>query len=68
MKNLILKNRLALLGIVVGGLTGLGYWYFVGCDSGSCPITSRPVNSILYFSAMGGLFFSIFKRNNNNVS
>ncbi len=42
------------LGIVIGGLVGFVYYYFVGCNSGTCPITSNPINSILYGS-FGGL-------------
>ncbi len=31
-----------------GALAGYLYWYFVGCNSGTCAITSSPVNSTLY--------------------
>lgn len=40
------------LGIVIGGLGGFLYYHFVGCTSGTCPITSNPFGSII----MGGLF------------
>jgi hypothetical protein len=44
------------IGIVIGGLAGFLYYYFIGCKSGTCAITSNPWNSIL----MGGLLgFSI---------
>jgi Family of unknown function (DUF6132) len=43
----------AILGISIGG--GLGYlWYrYVGCASGSCPITSNPWSSSIYGIAIG---------------
>ncbi|MBA4057958.1 MAG: hypothetical protein C0490_24795 [Marivirga sp.] len=49
-------------GIVIGGLSGFLYWYYVGCLSGTCAITSSPVNSTIYGSVMGGLLFNMFKR------
>lgn len=40
------------VGIVLGGIGGYLYYYYVGCNSGTCPITSNPYASIAY-----GLFF-----------
>jgi hypothetical protein len=40
------------IGIVLGGIAGFLYFYFIGCRTGSCPITANPLSSI----AMGGLF------------
>ncbi|WP_281239359.1 DUF6132 family protein [Flavobacterium praedii] len=48
------------IGIVVGAMGGYLYYHFVGCASGSCAITSKPVNSTLYGSLLGGLLFNIF--------
>jgi hypothetical protein len=48
------------LGILIGGIAGYLYYYFVGCASGSCAITSRPLNSTLYGGVMGGLLFNLF--------
>ena len=42
------------LGIVIGGLAGYLYYYFIGCD-GTCPISSNPYRSILYGSVVGTL-------------
>jgi H+/Cl- antiporter ClcA len=33
------------LGIVIGGLAGFLYYHFVGCISGTCPITNNPFRS-----------------------
>ena len=41
------------LGIVIGGLAGFLYYYFVGCSSGTCAITSNPYMSILYGGLLG---------------
>ena len=48
------------IGMVIGAAGGYLYWYFVGCVSGSCAITSSPVNSTLYGGLMGGLLGNVF--------
>lgn len=45
------------LGIVLGGLAGFLYYYFIGCTSGACPITSSPYGSILV-GALFGFFIT----------
>ena len=57
------KYALTLIGIMAGALAGFFYWRVVGCNSGSCSITSSPVNSTIYGSIMGGLVFSLFQKN-----
>jgi uncharacterized membrane protein YeaQ/YmgE (transglycosylase-associated protein family) len=59
----IKNNLLLIIGIIVGSLAGFFYWKFVGCSSGRCLITSRPVNATIYGAILGGLLFSIFKPN-----
>ncbi|GAB4446945.1 MAG: hypothetical protein Fur0028_01710 [Bacteroidales bacterium] len=50
-------------GIIIGMMGGFAYYYFIGCRSGTCPITSNPYISILYGALMGGvLFFKPKKR------
>ena len=63
---LLNKNKLLLIGAVVGAVLGYLYFFYVGCSSGSCPITSKPLNSSLYGSIMGGLFFSMFDKKSSN--
>jgi hypothetical protein len=41
------------LGIIIGGIGGFLFFYFVGCKSGSCAITSNPVSSIIMGSFLG---------------
>lgn len=58
----ILKHKLILLGILTGGIGGYVYYYFVGCSSGTCAITSNPFNSTVYGAVMGALLFTSFKK------
>jgi hypothetical protein len=53
---------LSIVGIIVGSLIGYLYYYYIGCESGSCSITSSPINSSIYGAAMGGLVLSLFKK------
>ena len=41
--------------IVGGGVAGFAWYYFVGCTTGSCPISSNPYISSGYGALMGGL-------------
>ena len=64
MPSWVLKNKLSIIGIVIGAIAGFLYWNFVGCASGRCMITSKPINSTLYGALMGYLIFNIFKKEN----
>ena len=57
---LISKHKLTILGVIAGAIGGFLYYHFVGCASGTCAITSKPLNSTLYGALMGGLLFSSF--------
>lgn len=59
---LINKYRLSLAGIAIGALAGYLYYYYVGCASGTCAITSSPVNSTLYGAVMGALLANTFQK------
>ena len=60
--NFILKHKLTIIGIIAGAFGGYLYYHFVGCASGTCAITSKPLNSTLYGAMMGGLFLNIFQK------
>lgn len=62
MMNFLKKHGLTLLGVALGALGGYLYWHFVGCASGTCPITASPVNSTLWGAVMGGLVLSFFEK------
>jgi hypothetical protein len=54
-------KKFILLGAVLGAIGGYAYYYYVGCASGSCAITSSPMNSTLYGIFMGGLLFDLIE-------
>lgn len=56
------KYKFTILGILLGAIFGYAYYHFVGCASGTCNITSKPLNSTLYGAMMGGLLFNIFEK------
>lgn len=60
--NFINKYKLTIIGVIAGAVGGYLYYHYVGCSTGTCPITSKPLNSTLYGSLMGGLIFNIFKK------
>ncbi|MFT4016879.1 MAG: DUF6132 family protein [Agriterribacter sp.] len=62
MSSFLKKNLLVIIGIIAGAAGGFLYWKFVGCTSGTCPITSKPLNSSVYGAVMGGLLFSMLKK------
>ena len=67
MKKWILKNKLMIIGSVVGALAGYIYYAKVGCITGTCAITGSPVNSTVYFSLMGALAFGAFKKESSKA-
>lgn len=69
MKKWFSKNKSIVAGVITGSLLDFLYWQFVGCSSGSCFITSKPLNSILYGALVGGVLFSaIFEKNKTKMS
>lgn len=65
MKNWVLKNKLTIIGVLLGAFAGYMYWQQIGCSNGTCRITSTWHNSTAYGSLMGGLLFSMFKQEKN---
>lgn len=60
------REWITITGGITGALGGYLYWFYIGCNSGSCPITSSPLNSSLYGIVLGALFFSLFKKKKKN--
>jgi hypothetical protein len=44
------------------------YWSEVGCSSGTCAITSKPINSTLYGAMMGALLLGMFKKEKKEIN
>lgn len=41
--------------LTLGALGGFAYYYFIGCASGTCPITSNPYISTAYGALIGAV-------------
>lgn len=56
-KNILsgVKFRKIIPGILIGGMAGFLFYYFVGCKTGSCPITGHSYSSIMAGGLMGYL-------------
>ena len=50
-----------LVGAVLGAVVCLIYYKFVGCRSGTCPITSDPYASALFGIVVGGFLAVIIR-------
>ena len=50
-KNILLRS----LAIVLGACGGFAYYYYIGCASGTCAITSNPWISTMYGALLGWL-------------
>ena len=64
----IKKHILKIAGITAGGIGGFAYYHFVGCASGTCPITSSPYISTIYGALMGYLLFDMFKKKKDETN
>lgn len=58
-----MKHLKWIIGIIAGAAVGFSYWYYIGCNSGTCAITSSPVNSTIYGGLMGILLVNSFSGN-----
>lgn len=53
------RNWSYIVGAFLGGIGGYCYWYFIGCSSGTCPITSSPLMSTIWGSVLGSLILNL---------
>jgi hypothetical protein len=62
MKYFLKKHILKIIGIFVGSVAGFLYYHFIGCSSGTCPITSNPYMTVAYGALLGYLFSDMFRK------
>ncbi len=62
MINLLKKYYLLLIGGIAGAIGGYMYFYFVGCGTNACAISSNPYISILFGIITGMLICDIFRK------
>lgn len=53
---------LPIAGIILGAVGGYIYYIKIGCQSGTCPITSNPSLSMLWGAILGFLLFDMFRK------
>jgi len=53
------KKVILSIGITTGLILGFAYWYYIGCASGTCPLTSKWYTSSLYGALFGYLVTSL---------
>ncbi len=46
------------LGLLVGGILGFGWYYFIGCNTGGCSITSDPYRMTAFGMVFGALLIA----------
>lgn len=54
--DLLKKFKWKFLLPVLGGVLGYAYYYFIGCASGKCAITSNPYISTIYGTVVASVF------------
>ena len=55
-----LRHTLFAIG---GGAAGYALYYYVGCATGSCAITTNPFSSVVYMAVVGILISLAFSKN-----
>lgn len=66
MKQIIRNNWMYILGFLLGAIGGYAYWYYIGCSSGTCPITSSPLMSVIFGVVLGSTIGGMFKKEGKN--
>jgi len=51
-----------IVSVLAGAALGYAYYTFIGCRTGTCPITSNPLISTAYGALMGVLISGSFKK------
>lgn len=57
------------LPVLIGSVLGYAYYYFIGCNTGSCPITSNPYTTTIYGALIGAIWsFPTSKKDKKEVN
>ncbi|MCY1720482.1 DUF6132 family protein [Prolixibacteraceae bacterium Z1-6] len=62
MNEFVIKYKWKIVGTVLGAIAGYAYYYFIGCNSGTCPIQSNWHTSTLYGGLIGYVFVNSPKK------
>ncbi len=68
MSDFIKRYKWKIVGTVVGMIAGYAYYYYVGCNSGTCPIQSHWHTSTLYGGLIGYVFVNKPKKEKSEES
>ncbi|RXK47634.1 DUF6132 family protein [Aquirufa rosea] len=68
MKKFIQNHKLSIIFTLAGAMAGYFYWKEIGCSTGTCPLTSQPLNSTLYFAFLGYIFSGFFNNKKQTVN
>jgi len=68
MISLLKKHILKIIGLLIGGVAGFLYYHFIGCASGTCPITSNPYLTVVYGAFLGYLVSDMFKKKEHGTN
>jgi LytS/YehU family sensor histidine kinase len=49
------KYTKQIIGFLVGAIAGYAYYAFIGCKTGTCPLTSNPFISTIFGGILGML-------------
>lgn len=67
-KNWIINHKKNFIFAILGAVAGFLYWYFVGCESGTCAITSVWYRTAIYGALMGWLLSDVsFKKEKKEI-
>lgn len=67
MKMNIKKITRFFLPIAIGAILGYAYYYFIGCNTGTCPITSNPYTTTAYGGLIGAIWAIPTKKKEKKV-